>query len=152
MSSVLDKLENKALDALDKHGEDWLEKAIDGGRKELAKLSLDEPETAAIRAMGEMALVKIDKHKAALADLGYQRACAFLGRVAIGQNERAASILTAYGGGAGAWGAADSVVAAGGNATEAAKRAQDEALALAKDIGATVAKSALPILLSMVAV
>jgi hypothetical protein len=150
MSSLLDKLENKALGAIESRGEDWIEKAIAAGRKEVAGVG-GSPELEAVRVTAEMSLDKLETWKAPLAKMGYERACAFLGRVAIGQNERAAAIVAAYGGGQGAWGAADAIVAARGNATEQAKRDQDAALAMAKDFGSAAAKAALPLLLSLVA-
>ena len=148
MSSLLTKLADKGLVELDEHGADWLEKGLD----KLPDLLPEggSVEERALREGGEYAIAKLRTHKDAVARMGYQGAMAFMGRVAIGHYTEASKILLAsYGGGQGAWGAADADVASSGDATEQAKRDQDAAIASAKAFGSAAAKAALPLLMAL---
>jgi hypothetical protein len=148
--NLFDKLEERGLGLVEARGESWLTDGIAASKTELAKLG-GSPSLDALRQSGEFALTKVERHKAELVRLGFQRASAFLGRVAVGQNEHAARILSAYGGGRGAWGEADHTVAQQGDRVEQARRDYDRALEIAADIGSAAAKTALPFLLAAVA-
>jgi len=146
--SFLGDLADRGVKELGDRAPGWIE----DGLKEAAKLlpKGDTVEERALREGGEYALAKLEAHKSSLGRMSYQTALAFLGHTAIGQYSEASSVLlSAYGGGQGAWGAADAVVAGAGDATEQAKHDQDELKALAKTIGSTAAKAALPLLMAM---
>lgn len=149
MSSFVEKLEERALDALEKHGPDWFDKALSSGRKELGGLG-GSNELDLLRISGTSALDALERHRARLIEMGYARTLAFLGRLSVGQTERAARLLMAYGGGKGAWGKADAKIVTAAERTEQEKRDLDDAIAIAKEIGSAAAKSAIPILMTMV--
>lgn len=148
--SLMDKLESQALDQFQKHGADWLGKVIDGAKDEIHTIPTDSMEGTAVRATASMAIAKLEANKDRVAALGYQRTVAFLGKIAMGHTEQAARILSAYGGGRGAWGAADAMVIDAAERVAQAKRDQDSAIAFAKEIGSVAAKALLPILMSAV--
>jgi hypothetical protein len=58
-------------------------------------------------------------------------------------------LVSAYGGGKGAWGEADAQIAAAGDKTEAAARRAADALELVQEIAVKVAKVGLPVLLAL---
>ncbi len=149
MSSILDQLADKGTVSQVEKGATWVNAALAAARDELGKTTPNS-ETATVAQTALYGLNKIAANKAQFDALGYPKTIAFLARVAIGQNEQAASILSAYGGGQGAWGDADSRIANAGDKTERAKRDQDAGIAFAKEIGSAAAKAALPLLMAAV--
>lgn len=151
--SILDKLADKALDQFKAKAPDWFDQALASARRKIDSHAIgpdaQNPLATLARNTGDLALDAIEKKRDVLIPLGYDATLAFLGRVAIGDHTKAASILLAYGGGRGAWGEADRTIAAAGDATEKAKRDHDAALATVKEIGTDVARAALPLLLSV---
>lgn len=145
LSELAGKLANKAADAAG--DPEHISKLLEMARGELPQG--DSSEEKAIREAAEYALTKLEGNKDKLARMSESQLVAFLARVGMGQSDKAAKTYAGAKPGS-RWEEAHQAIAAAGDATEQAKRDYDDGIALAKEIGSTVAKSALPLLLAVV--
>jgi len=143
--SIIDKWAGKLASAAGKP--EWIEKVIEAARKELPEGQGEE--ITAIRNAGIYALGKLDANKGKLAKMSERQLMAFLARISLGKFKTAAKVYAGTKPGS-QWAQAHHDVATTGDATAQSKRDYDEAIKLAKEIGSTVAKTLLPLLLTVV--
>ena len=142
------KAVEKGADNAFKKAPEWFDAAM-GKARAVLPVAGGTPEQSAVRFAGVRGLEVVASQKGRLLKLGEDGLRSFLGHVAIGRSAQGARMLTAYGGGQGAWGAADAAVAGTGDHTEQTKRDHDELVTAAKEIGAAAAKAVLPLLLAL---
>lgn len=147
--SVFDRLARKATSEVGDKSPKWVDDAAKRIRDELPKG--DAPEAKAVRETGEYALGKLEKAREPIGRLGEAGATAFFGYLAMGDElaaTRFAGNRLAFLRERAGWAELDAEVDAAAIKTLAAKKDQDAAVALAKDVGSVAAKQLLPFLLS----
>jgi hypothetical protein len=160
--SLLDKLKDKALDAVndEEHHKEWSEKGFDAAMKEARKLVPKEAEgeseeLKAVRTTAGYALDKLEKNKDSLVGLGAHGLRSTITMLGLGQYDEAAKHAaliqlreTA------SWSEVSAAITSTAEAGNRAKReleAQVEAMKKTfKDIGVAAAKAVLPMLLAVI--
>jgi hypothetical protein len=143
--SFLGKLAEKGLskadEALTKHGESWVSKAVDSGRGRVTELAEQNLGTEGAVLAGK-GFDWIEANKARVAGLGHSGLTAVVGFVAAGDDKQAKLIYLAQEAG---WGELDAAADGAAANVHDAVDAQASALGLAKD----VARVLLPILMTL---
>lgn len=157
--ALLDKLWDSALDQASdpERQKEWVEKGFDSALEEGKKLlppgGIVGNDLRGVRASGDLALAKLEEHKAKLVGLGANGLKATLVMVANGQYvkaaEKAATVLTTA-----SWiEVGDAMLGqaeAGNQAKRDADKAKAEFLDMLKDIGVACAKAALALLIAVI--
>jgi hypothetical protein len=147
-AGIFDSLANKAASTVGKKGAGWIQSGVDSIRKKLP--TGDDPELVAVRATAEYGLATLERNKDLFGRLGEDGTTAFMGFLAMGDKARAGKVVTdrlAYLRLSAGWDELDATVDAAADRTLRAKRDQDAAIALIKDVGSVAASKLLPFLL-----